>query len=213
MVSSGLTQLRARFVSLVRRLGGGDASSAADSLLAAWTDPSRRYHSVTHLRDVLARLDEAPAADADRDRVEAALWFHDVVYDPRAADNEERSAAWANRTLDALGVRRSLVEDIGRLVRLTRRHAAADPAGQLLCDIDLSILGRSPNEFDAYDRQIREEYRWVPVDAYREARRRVLEQFLQRHPLYLTAHFRQRYESPAYANLERALAALGPPRA
>jgi predicted metal-dependent HD superfamily phosphohydrolase len=211
MVPSGLTPLRERFVSLVARLGGrGDASSGAQTILAAWAEPSRRYHDLGHLRDGLARLDEAPASQPERDRVEAALWFHDVVYDPRASDNEDRSAAWARRSLAALGVPQPIVEDIARLVLLTRDHDAADPAGRLLCDIDLSILGRPPDEFDAYDRGIRDEYAWVPDDAYREARRAVLEGLLRRRPLYRTDHFRQRYETAARANLERSLTALRP---
>jgi len=213
MVPPGLTLLGERFASLVRRLGGsGDAAAAAASLLAAWAGPDRRYHGLTHLGDCLARLDEAPAAAAERDRVEAALWFHDVVYDPRATDNEERSAEQAGRELAALGIPRAVAEDIARLVRLTRHDApAADPAGRLLCDIDLSILGSSPAEFDAYDRGIRDEYAWVPGDAYREARRQVLNRLLHRQPLYQTDHFRDHYEGPARANLARALAALRVP--
>lgn len=213
MVPPILTPLGERFASLVRRLGAsGDAAPAAASLLAAWAEPGRRYHGVTHLCHCLARLDEAPAAEADRDRVEAALWFHDVVYDPRVADNEELSAAKAGRELAALGVPPAAAEDIARLVRLTRHEGpASDPAGRLLCDIDLSILGSSPAEFDAYDRGIRDEYAWVPRDAYREARRQVLDGLLQRRPLYQTDHFRDRYEGPARANLERALAALRVP--
>jgi predicted metal-dependent HD superfamily phosphohydrolase len=213
MVPPALTPLGERFASLVRRLGGpGDATAAAASLLAAWAGPGRRYHGLAHLRDCLARLDEAPAAATDRDRVEAALWYHDVVYDPRAADNEERSAVQARGELAALGVPPAVAEDVARLVRLTRHDGpTADPAGRLLCDIDLSILGRSTAEFEVYDRGIRDEYAWVPEDAYRVARRQVLDRLFQRRPLYQTDHFRDRYEGPARANLERALAVLRVP--
>jgi predicted metal-dependent HD superfamily phosphohydrolase len=51
----------------------------------------------------------------------------------------------------------------------------------------------------------------VPGDAYRDARRQFLDRLLQRRPLYQTDHFRNRYEGPARANLERALAALRVP--
>jgi predicted metal-dependent HD superfamily phosphohydrolase len=202
-----VTGLRERFTSLLRRLGAaGDPAAEADAVLAAWGEPARRYHDLGHLHYGLARLDEAPAPDAERDLVEAALWYHDVVYDPHAPDNEERSAAWATGALGALGIPRAVVEEVARLVLLTRHdRPASDPAGQLLCDVDLSILGAAPHEFDAYDRAIREEYAWVPEEAYRAARREVLRNLLGRQPLYRTEYFRRRYEDAARANLRRAL--------
>lgn len=211
MVSPAVTDLRERFASLLVRLGATrDPAAEADAVLAAWAEPARHYHDLDHLRHGLAQLDEAPAPDGVRDLVEAALWYHDVVYDPRAADNEERSAARATRTLGELGVRPAVVEEVARLVLLTRHDApASEPAGRLLCDVDLSILGATPDEFDAYDRAIRAEYAWVPEDAYRHARREVLDALLRRNPLYQTEHFRRRYEAAARANLERARARLG----
>ena len=100
--------------------------------------------------------------------MEAALWFHDAVYDSRAGDNEARSAEWARRALAELGIPPAVADDVARLVRLTD-HAdpAPDPAGRLLCDIDLAILGREPEAFDTYDRHIREEYAWVPEADFR----------------------------------------------
>jgi predicted metal-dependent HD superfamily phosphohydrolase len=77
-----------------------------------------------------------------------------------------------------------------------------------MCDIDLSILGRPSPEFDAYEQRVRAEYAWVPEAVYRLGRRRVLSAFLKRKPLFQTEPFRQRFESSAHANLQRALAAL-----
>jgi predicted metal-dependent HD superfamily phosphohydrolase len=208
-----MTDLRGRFTSLVRRLGGsGDAGPEADALLAAWAEPARVYHGTAHLTDCLARLDELPAAAEGLDPIEAALWYHDAVYDPRAGDNEERSAAWAEHALVELGIASRVAAEVGRLIRLTR-HAepATDEAGRLVCDIDLSVLGRPPAEFDAYDAAIRAEYAWVPGEEFREGRRRVLRALLARDPLYGTERFRRRYEEPARANLRRALARLGEP--
>ena len=177
--------------------------------MAAYAEPARAYHGLPHLWDGLARLDEAATVGAERDHVEAALWFHDAVYDARADDNEERSALLAQRTLTDLGVEAAVGQEVARLIRLTdHRMPPSDRAGRLLCDIDLSILGRSPEEFDAYDAAIRAEYAWAPDEAYRAGRRQVLAALLARDPLYGTEEFRGRYEVRARANLRRALARL-----
>jgi predicted metal-dependent HD superfamily phosphohydrolase len=208
-----VSDLRDRFGSLVQRLGGGaESAGEAAALLAAWAEPERRYHGTAHLRDSLERLDAANAPAAVRDLVEAALWFHDAVYDPLASDNEERSAAWARRALAALGVPAPTAAEVARLVLLTGHDAPpGDPAGRLLCDIDLSILGRAAEAFDAYDRQIRAEYAAVPDAAYRQGRRRVLTALLARDPLYGTEEFRARYERTARVNLRRAIERLDRP--
>src|SRR4051812_17060991 len=167
---------RERFAALARRLGAsGEPSSVGDALLAAYREPHRMYHGLAHLMDCLARLDEAPAPEPSRDQVEAALWYHDAVYDPRADDNEERSAERARRGLTEVGVPSAVAAEIARLVRLTdHRTLPEDESGRLICDIDLSILGHSPEEFDLYDAAIRAEYAWVPEKQYRDARRRIL---------------------------------------
>jgi predicted metal-dependent HD superfamily phosphohydrolase len=203
--------LRERFAGLWKRLGGeGDGKSAFGTLLEAYGDPGRHYHGLDHLRDCLARLDEAPATSDVRDLAEAALWYHDVVYLPGAPDNEARSAECAAAALREGGVPEDRTREIARLVRLTDHLVSADdPAGALVCDVDLSILGRPPAEFAEYERRIRAEYGHVPEPLYRAGRARVLTRLLGREPLYRSAHFRARYERPARRNLARALDALG----
>ena len=50
---------------------------------------------------------------------------------------------------------------------------------------------------------------WVPEPVYRSSRAEVLSGFLRRRSIYLTAHFRDRYEVPARQNLHRLIARLG----
>jgi predicted metal-dependent HD superfamily phosphohydrolase len=200
-----------RFALLCRRLGAkGDAAPVATDLLRRWAEPGRAYHGHAHLRHCLARLDDTPGDGVDHDLVEAALWFHDAIYDPRATDNEARSAELARGALTGLGVPDKIAGRVAELVLLTRHGEAPDSAeGQLLCDVDLSILGESAEEFDRYDQAIRREYAWVPEPIYRRERSAVLRGLLAREPLYATPRFRERYELAARDNLRRALARLG----
>jgi predicted metal-dependent HD superfamily phosphohydrolase len=205
--------MRPRFAGLWRRLGAaGDSAEVYAGLDAAYREPARAYHTSAHLADCLAQLDWFPEPAAERDLVEAALWFHDAVYDPRSSENEARSAEWAARALSGAGVAGHLVRRVSALVLLTRHlEPATDSAGRLLCDIDLSILGRETAEFERFERAIRAEYAWVPESEYRAGRGRILRGLLERQALYQTIPFRIRYEETARRNLARALARLDEP--
>ncbi|HEX3236440.1 MAG TPA: hypothetical protein VHR41_19775 [Gemmatimonadales bacterium] len=203
--------MRSRFADLWHRLGAdGDGAEIYAALDAAYREPARAYHTTAHLTDCLDQLDQFPEPVAERDLVEAALWFHDAVYDPRSSENEARSAEWAARALGGAGVEAHLVQRVSALVLLTRHlEPTSDSAGRLLCDVDLSILGREAAEFERFERAIRTEYGWVPEPEYRAARARVLRGFVERQPLYQTVPFRIRYEETARRNLLHALAGLG----
>jgi len=205
------TRLRERFGDLWRRMGAvDDGRRVFDDLLRAYREPHRRYHGVDHLGDCLEQLDGASATGEDRDLAETALWFHDAVYVPGAADNEARSAEWAARALAAAGAPEARAHQVARLVRLTdHARPADDPVGALVCDVDLSILGRPPAEFAEYERRIRAEYAHIPEPLYRMARASVLAGLLAREPLYRSDHFRGLYEAAARRNLTRSVEGLG----
>ena len=205
------TLLRERFGDLWSRMGAADDGGRVfDEVLRAYQEPHRHYHGMDHLRDCLEQLDTAPATGAARDLAETALWFHDAVYVPGASDNEARSAEWAARALAEAGAPEARAHEVARLVHLTDHvRPAEDPMGALVCDVDLSILGRPPAEFAEYERRIRAEYGAVPEPLYRRGRASVLAGLLAREPLYRSDHFRGRYEVAARRNLTRSVEGLG----
>jgi predicted metal-dependent HD superfamily phosphohydrolase len=196
-----------RWIGLWDRLGAeGSGLSIFAHLSAAYAEPGRVYHTAEHIRDCLTQFDRARHAARRPYEVEAAIWFHDAVYLPGASDNEERSAALGQSALLACGVSPEVADRIAELVLATRHlSASGDPDTQLLCDVDLSILGREPAAFDEFERRIRREYDWVPEPVYRSARSEILAGLLQRRSIYQTRYFRDRYESQARANLERVV--------
>ncbi|MGW2648645.1 HD domain-containing protein [Streptomyces sp. NPDC001393] len=209
-----LDALRLRFaraLEAARAPGGGpDPAPYADNLLARWQEPQRRYHTVAHLTAVLDRIDVLEKYAADPDVVRLAAWFHDAVYLPERSENEERSARLAERALPEAGVPQETAAEVARLVRLTVTHDPADDDrdGQVLCDADLAILAAPPSAYAAYTAEVREEYHFVPNDAFREGRSAVLRQLLELPRLFRTPYGREHWEATARYNLASELEML-----
>jgi predicted metal-dependent HD superfamily phosphohydrolase len=128
-----------------------------------YAESHRSYHTIQHLDECFVNLDEARHLADKVHEVELALWFHDAVYEGRAQDNEERSPAWAREAALQQGVASSVAERIQGLVLATKHNAApTSPDAELLVDVDLAILGAVVERFDEYERQVRQEYSWVP---------------------------------------------------
>ena len=186
-------------------------ASLHDALIASYQEPQRGYHTLQHLREALALLPRWAAAAPNPPRVALALWFHDAVYDPQARGhvNERRSADWARSAAWAVGASDETADALHALVMATCHDAEPiGPDAQLLVDIDLAILGADPVRFDEYERQVRAEYAHVPDEAFRDGRRRVLQQFLDRPVIYRTPAAQRTHERRARANLARSIAAL-----
>ena len=190
-----------------------DTSGLRDELLAAWTAPTRGYHDVQHLAEVLARIDELAhsGADLDRTAVVLAAWFHDGVYDG-GPDAEERSAQWAERALPEVGADARLVAEVARLVRLTETHRPVDDDanGCVLSDADLAILAAAAERYAEYVAAVRAEYAHVPDDLFRSGRAAILRDLLGKPHLFHTEHARRHWEDRARANVQDELAALDP---
>ena len=209
-----LGQLRERWDRLCRGWGAPPASArdVFEKLVAAYTGRDRHYHDIGHIDECLREFDAVRDLSRDPVAVEAAIWFHDVIYDGRRKDNEELSADLADADLKRLGAPEVLRPEVRRLILLTRHDGAPAPDdvdGQLIVDIDLASLARPPAVFDANTRLIRREYPHVPDDAFNRGRRDLLGSFLARPRIYYTDTFFTRYEPAARANLERAVARWG----
>lgn len=192
-------------------LGGRPATSLRDELLARYREPHRSYHTTQHLSECLAHFrllrDEAefPA------EIEIALWFHDAIYDTRGNDNEKRSADWARDALLASGVAQAKAERVHALVMATEHRAEpSSNDAQILVDVDLAILGAPRERFEEYERQVRDEYRWVPDSRYASERRKVLEHFATRPRIFHTTEFYRRFEAAARHNIAGSLGRQAP---
>jgi len=208
--------LQARWLFLADAIGArGDVAGVFADLDRRHREPGRFYHTWEHVEDCLAELDAARGLCDRPLAVELALWFHDAVYDPRAADNEARSAALIREAAVRLGADPELAAASATLVLATAHLAppgdasAAGSDAAVIRDVDLAILGSAPGRFAAYEAAVRREYAFLPEAAWRAGRARVLRTFLELPWIYLTDAFRDRLERQARVNLAVSLAHLG----
>lgn len=196
--------LPSRWVETWRRLAEVPEKGLYEKLVAAYGEPHRHYHTLQHLEECFAQLDLLSSSVNRPQEIELALWFHDAVYDTHRKDSEERSAQWARQVLPP-----GTGERVHALVLATKHQAVPEGIdARVLVDVDLSILGAPEPRFDEYEAQVRKEYSWVLLPAYRIGRRKVLEGFLARPWIFQTGKFRDTHEERARANLARSLARL-----
>lgn len=141
------------------------------------------------------------------DSIELAIWFHDIIYDPKKNDNEAQSAEYFSRHLGSL-IEKNLASEVVRLIIATDpRTARTSKADEdLLSDIDLSILSSSSKDYNIYCAAVRSEYSFVSNSDFSTGRRAILEQFLQE-PIFATTLFADR-EQQARINIQQEISSL-----
>jgi len=163
------------------------------ALVARYHEAHRTYHNLSHIDAMLDDLGSVNVGliEGKIEWIELAIWFHDVIYDPRSATNEADSARWVESKLGAY-LDPSDLDEIQRLILATQHcQSRTDAADELLLvDIDLAILGATDiRVYHAYSEAIRREFCHVPLDAYQTGRIAVLQNFLDRDRIYLTKAF------------------------
>jgi predicted metal-dependent HD superfamily phosphohydrolase len=146
----------------------------------------------------------------NRDAFYFAIWYHDVIYEAKRSDNEEKSAEFAVEALAELGVPEQTIAVVREMILATKHHRGAGLSWDMkaFLDLDTSILGAPEEIYEEYSRAIRKEYSWVPDFLYRKGRVKVLNDFLEGEHIYHTDEIRAEYELQARDNITAEIRAL-----
>ncbi len=180
-----------------------------DELEKAYTQKGRHYHNLSHLAHMIDETCTVLPEINDPDTLLCSIFYHDVIYNVKRQDNEEKSAdLGTQRALDiGLGVKSAKL--CHRQILATKSHAVSDNMDtNYLTDIDLSVLGAQPEVYQNYTVAIRKEYSIYPGFLYKKGRKKVLKHFLEMEHIFKTALFREKYESKARENLRAELNSL-----
>lgn len=170
-----------------------------------YSAPGRHYHNLDHVNHCLGQGRLVTGLLPDTRALEIAIWFHDVVYDVQAGDNEARSATLF-RQLAGPVMAAALVDDVERLVLVTRAGRTPSQADEeYMVDIDLSSFGLPWAPFLADSLAVRAERSHLTDDQYATRQSRMLTGLLRREAVFRTDLFRARYEDTARSNIARYL--------
>ena len=203
---------RDRFEALLNRCcmngaGSVDPGRMFDEVSGRYREPHRRYHTPQHIRHCLEQFDLAAALMDERDAVEMALWFHDVVWESGATPgvNERESA---DLFLERLGnsLQEGFRDTVYRLVMVTvyPSEPATSDEGYMV-DIDLSSFGLPWEEFRRDSQAVRDELPHLTDAEFFPKQHRFLRMLLARERFFVTDFFAARYERTARDNIERLL--------
>jgi predicted metal-dependent HD superfamily phosphohydrolase len=199
-----------RFISLWNRCRTGDGAGvdAVDvykEVQGYYSNPGRHYHTPKHIEHCLTQFDLASGELEDRDAVEIAIWFHDLIFEPNADDNELQSARrfveLANDSMTAEFKTR--VYDLVMATAPPRMPKTTDQ--KFMLDIDLSSFGLPWDDMLRDSIAVRQESPQLSDADFFPGQRAFLESLVKREHFYFTEFFRSRIEETARSNINRYL--------
>lgn len=188
---------------------GADADDVYDEVYAYYSESGRHYHTPKHIEHCLTQFDLATDGMDDVDAVEMAIWFHDLIFDVSADDNELKSAQrFVELANDSMAPEfKAKVFDLIMATAPPRQPKTSDQGFML--DIDLSSFGLPWDEFVRDSTAVREESPQLSDAEFFPGQRAFLESLVNRSHFYFTDFFRSRIEETARSNIRRHLKMLG----
>ena len=166
----------------------------------------RFYHTLQHIENLYLELEKHKEKIEDWDILLCSIFYHDIIYDVKKQDNEERSADVAAARLLKIGFPKDKIEKCYRQIVATKKHeATGDFDTDIFTDADLAILGSDWETYEIYTQNIRKEYSIYPDFLYNMGRKKVLKHFLDKEKIYKTPFFFEEYEAQAKINLKQEL--------
>lgn len=178
-----------------------------------YTEPHRHYHDLHHIIASLKTFEEHFVDEATcPEEIRMAIWFHDLVYNTKAKDNERRSADIARAVLGSPTNELSINRICGMIKRTAhmpgKRYERIVPPSydaRILLDVDLSILSSDEKVFAEYESNIQKEYDWVNQEVFATKRIEFLNSLLDAKHIFWTEYAKKEWEDIARDNIENSI--------
>lgn len=179
----------------------------------AYSEEKRTYHNLDSLRDKLNCYYEIKDNLKNPQAVLLALFFQNFEYDPKALDGENKNLEHFNTFADEAEIPTDAVlrEETCELLKVAATHstdahkiggAFGGEDAHYFLDLDMAVLGSSPENYAEYREKIRGEYCFLSEPMYTALRLKVLQNFVQIPNIFATKEFREKYEEQARQNIQ-----------
>lgn len=173
-----------------------------------YADLSRHYHCLDHIDRMLhGYFFVKPVYELSE---VLAILYHDIVYDPTSATNEEDSAVML-REHHRLFFPQVSMEDVDSACRIildTKTHIPTSRLSELVLDLDMMQLADTPALYEQNTRNIRKEYSMYSDSEWAVGRTKFLETALNGPRLYHTLFAQKQFGPQARKNIKAELEKL-----
>ena len=207
-------ELKADWINLVSNFSDDQRQiiDTFDKILTFYNSLGRYYHNLSHIGDMLTEAKKFIGMIDDYDSILFAIWFHDIIYDTKRSDNEEKSSEFAEKFLKNINYDVEKKKKVINLILKTRNHSHIDLNEdydvKVFLDLDLLILGTNDELYRKYAENVRKEYSFVPDKIYVKERIKLLETFLNQEYIFKIERFRKQFEQMARKNIKSEINTL-----
>ena len=178
-----------------------ESAAIHQQLIASYSEPQRFYHTLTHIEHCLSLIEKISSELQSPEALELAIWFHDVVYEPGAKDNEQLSADQFMAKTDGVfddTLRDTVYQHIMATVHDGAEVKHADT--KYMLDIDLSSFGRPWAEFIQDSHNLRLELEDWPDDVFYQRQAVFQDKLFGQARFFKSDYFYDNYEAQARQN-------------
>ena len=146
-----------------------------ETVMKHWTEPHRYWHLPSHLKEMLEGIKELykdkKVTKKEYEILVIAAVFHDIVYDPRRKDNEEKSVDFMMYLLpNRVGVHYEDIDKIREIIMATKTHDSKEGLSKKFNKLDTQILDATFIDMLDWEDKIYKEYKWVGWKEYKKGR-------------------------------------------
>ena len=124
-------------------------------LSGQYTKSNRYYHDLSHVENLLRLADSYHEKIEDHLVFRFSIFYHDLIYSATRKDNELKSAQLARQRMANFGVSHERASLAYQYILDTQHNSVPfSKDSQFLVDMDLQILGESPERYKEYTIQV-----------------------------------------------------------